>query len=68
MDTSFSREGSEVVELVAAIGNDPFGDGFFHILHEGLGHHVEAEEKAKERKEEGISDVNSALEVCLAGV
>ena len=52
-----------MVELVAAIGDHPLGDGFLHILHEGRSHHVEPEEEAKEGEEEGVGDVNSALEV-----
>ena len=52
-----------MVELVAAIAVHPFGDGFFHIVHEGRRHQVEAEEETEERKEEDIGNVNSALEV-----
>ena len=52
-----------MIELVAAVGDHPFGDGFFNIIHEGLSHHVETEEEAKQGEKEGVRDVDTALEV-----
>ncbi len=48
MDPTRLRQGREVIELVAAIGDHPFGYGFFNVIHEGLSHHVETEEEAKQ--------------------
>ena len=52
-----------MVESVAAVGDCPLGNGYFDVLHKGRSHHVETEEEAKKGKEEGVCNVDSALEV-----
>ena len=52
-----------MVKCVAVVRDYPLGDCSFDVLHEGRSHHVEAEKEAKEGEEEGVCNVDSALEV-----